>query len=142
MKCIPDFPKVAPNNTTWKFFRRYSAYTFVTCGFIFATWVTDSSNLADDWYTRPDFKQKAAMVKEPTHIDDAAYQQMLQHNYSKYKIQHQNKSSSLYRLFFARDADWSNDKKSLYQNRDPSQNYNTNRGEFPTLTHDYSEHLH
>lgn len=120
MRFLPDFPKVHPNATTWKYFRRYAAGTFILCGYTFATYVTDTTNMRDDWYTRPDFKPKPAMVKDNTSFDDVVYQQMLQHNYDQFKLHNSSKDSTLYRLLWARDADWSNDKKSLYKNRVPA----------------------
>jgi hypothetical protein len=38
-------------------------------GYTFASYMTDSSPLANDWYTRPDFKPFPAMVLNQTSHD-------------------------------------------------------------------------
>ena len=44
-----------------------------------ATYMSDNSKLRNSWYTRPDFKQKAAMVKDESMIyDEAALKQLYQ----------------------------------------------------------------
>ena len=46
-------------------------------GFTFARLYTDDSPMKNQYYTRPDLKPKAAMVKESTEYDPVVYQQML-----------------------------------------------------------------
>jgi hypothetical protein len=74
---IHDWPNVNPMRTTWKYFRRYSALTCMVAGCVVANKFTDDSALYNQYYTRPDLKPKAAMVKESTDYDSVAYQQML-----------------------------------------------------------------
>jgi len=55
-------------------------------GFTLARYMVDDAPLNDQFYTRPDFKPKAAMVNDTSmYYDDEAYQQLLQQNYRKYK---------------------------------------------------------
>ena len=75
---VHDWPNVNPTRTTWKFFRRYSGCTMIVAGYIFARTYTDDSPMKNEYYTRPDLKQKAAMVKEGTSYDPVVYKQMLQ----------------------------------------------------------------
>jgi hypothetical protein len=61
---IHDHPNTSPNRTTLKFFKRYSMATMFVCGFAFAKYMTPWSTMQNGWYTRPDLKPKAAMIKE------------------------------------------------------------------------------
>lgn len=140
---IHDWPNVNPMRTTWKYFRRYSALTMMVVGATYANKYTDDSNMKNQYYTRPDLKQKAAMVKEGTDYDPVVYQQMLQQNYTQYKsnkLGEDKKKSSWYRLFKPLDADFET-KANLYDGRDASKNfYAKNGGGFPTYHHDYADH--
>lgn len=75
---VHDWPNVNPTRTTWRFFRRYSLLTCCITGTLFARYFTDDSALKNQWYSRPDLKPKAAMVKEDTSYDPVVYKQMLQ----------------------------------------------------------------
>ena len=74
---VHDFPNVAPYRTTLRFFRRYAFYTCFICGNALAFYMTDRTRFRNSWYTRPDLKAKAAMVKDDPNFDDVAYQQLL-----------------------------------------------------------------
>ena len=74
---VHDFPNVHPMRTTWRFFRRWSLATCALSGYTFARYMGNESTMANQWYTRPDLKQKAAMVKDDSY-DDAVYQQLLE----------------------------------------------------------------
>lgn len=115
----------------------------MVAGCIVANKFTDDSALSNQYYTRPDLKPKAAMVKESTDYDSVAYQQMLQQNYTQYKTNkagEDKKKSPWYRLFRPLDADYET-KVNLYDGRDPSKNFYAKKGGgFPTYHHDYSDH--
>ena len=49
----------------------------MVCGSMVANKYTDDSNIKNQYYTRPDLKPKAAMVKEGTDYDPVVYKQML-----------------------------------------------------------------
>lgn len=70
---VHDWPNVNPTRTTWKYFRRYSALTCMVVGCCVANKFTDDSALKNQYYTRPDLKPKAAMVKQPTDYDPVVY---------------------------------------------------------------------
>ena len=140
---VHDWPNVNPTRTTWKYFRRYSLLTMIVAGTCCARTFTDDSPLKNQYYTRPDLKPKAAMVKESHDYDPVAYKQLLQQNYSKYKTNKAGedyKKSGWFRLFRPLDADYET-KVNLYDGREASTNfYAANGGGFPTLHHDYSDH--
>lgn len=140
---VHDWPNVNPTRTTWKYFRRYSGLTMMIAGTCFARQYTDDSGLKNQYYTRPDLKPKAAMVKEGTDYDPVVYQQMLQQNYHQYKTNKMGediKKNSWYRLFKPLDADYET-KVNLYANREGSRNFYSGKGGgFPTYHHDYADH--
>lgn len=71
-------PNTHPSRTTHKFFRKYSLITMFCGGFALARYMVDDSPLNDQYYTRPDFKPKAAMVNDhEMEYDSVAYQQLL-----------------------------------------------------------------
>ena len=74
---VQDYPNVHPTRTTWRFFRRYSMATCFVTGYAFAKYMGNENTMSNQWYTRPDLKQKAAMVKSDDVYDDAVYQQVL-----------------------------------------------------------------
>lgn len=136
-KFVPSFPNVNPNRTTNKFFRRYSICTSLFCGFFFAKYMTDDSGLKNNWYTRPDLKPKAAMVHENFTYDETALKQLMAQNYG----QGEERKSFFKRFFNPRTANFET-KVDLYGGRDYSQNfYAKDGGKFPTLTHDYQDHI-
>jgi len=136
---VHDFPNVHASRTTWRFFRRYGLGTMFLAGFVFARKMTDTTPLNNRWYTRPDLKPKAAMVKDNTAYDDVAYKQMLESAYIKHKKTDTLKRSSIYRLLFPNHADFT-PKENLWVGRELHNNYNPATGEFPTLNHDYNDH--
>ena len=72
---VPDHPDVHPMRTTHKFFRRYSLLTMAIGGFMLARYKVSDAPLNDQYYTRPDFKPKAAMVKDQSmYYDEEVYQ--------------------------------------------------------------------
>ena len=92
--------------------------------------MVDESRLKNSWYTRPDLKPKAAMVKNDPNFDEVAYEQMLQKNYRSYRNQkyaEEKKKSSWYRFFRPLDANYET-KTNLYVGRDKTQNYNDKLG--------------
>lgn len=140
---VHDWPNVNPMRTTFKYFRRYSALTMMVGGAAMANAYTDDSALKNQYYTRPDLKPKAAMVKEGTTYDPVVYQQMLQQNYVQYKTNkngEDKKKGSWFRFFRPLDADFET-KVNLYDGRDSSTNFYAGKGGgFPTYHHDYSDH--
>ena len=50
----------------------------IAFGYMFARTYTDDSGMNNQYYSRPDLKPKAAMVKEGTGYDPVVYKQMMQ----------------------------------------------------------------
>lgn len=61
---VEEWPVVEATRTVRKFFRRYAYGTVFVSGFVFATYMTDPGKTKNKDYNRPDFKPKAAMVKD------------------------------------------------------------------------------
>lgn len=61
---IHNWPNTHPMRSTWRMFRRYAVYTLVAGGTLFAQQWHTRSYMRNDFYTRPDFAPKAAMVKD------------------------------------------------------------------------------
>lgn len=135
---IHNWPNVYPNRTTFRFFRRYALGTMFVGSFLFAYRMSDMSIYNNQWYTRPDLKQKPAMVDETYVYDKEVYDQLLRNTYSKYRHD-EIKKSTWYRMLWPAQADWNT--KASYSDRNKVQNYNNN-GQFPTFHHDYSDHLY
>jgi hypothetical protein len=64
-KLIDEVHEYNPTKAVRKYFRRYAFVTVFCTGTILARYMTDDSRLQNKFYNRPDFKPKAAMVKEP-----------------------------------------------------------------------------
>ena len=78
---IHNWPNVHPMRSTWRMYRRYVAYTLIIGGtFVAQSWHT-RHYMRNDFYSRPDLKPKAAMVKSQNMYDEVAYQQLLEQNY-------------------------------------------------------------
>jgi hypothetical protein len=137
---VDEWPNVHANRTTNRFFRRYAGVSMVLGGFTFASYMADDSRLNNEWYTRPDLKPKAAMVKDDSMYDSEAYQQLLETNYLKHQ-KPDAKKSTLYRWLRPGLADFEV-RGNRFQGREVGQNYNIKTGAFPTLHHDYADHTH
>jgi hypothetical protein len=103
--------------------------------------MTDDSYLNNEFYTRPDFKPKMAMidVEDQTDYDPKAMEQLLDHAYGKYKSE--PKKSALYRLLWPNAADFK-PKTNVWLGTNPDSAYKASSGAFPTLHHDYADHQH
>ena len=75
---VHDWPNVDYARTNRKYFRRYAMITCAITGGLFAKTFTDSNALKNPWYTRPDFKPKAAMVEDDDQTYDAIALKQLQ----------------------------------------------------------------
>ena len=133
-----DHPNLHPSATTNRFFRKYAGLTMIAGGMFVAYHMTDETPLSNEWYTRPDLKPKAAMVKEDSMYDPDAYQQLLETNYGKHR-NHDYKKNTLYRWLRPGLADFEV-KGNKFAGRSPHTNYNKKTGAFPTLQHNYSDH--
>ena len=137
---VEDWPNVTETRQAQRWFRRYAFYTCILGGFAMATYMSDNSKLRNSWYTRPDFKQKAAMVKDESMIyDEAALKQLYQQNYNA-SSGDEKKKGDFYRVFRPLNADY-NTVDNHYAGREHTTNFRAlEAGKFPTLHHDYSDH--
>ena len=78
---VHDHPNIHPNRTTFRAYRRVSFCVMFVCGNVLARHMANWEGLKNSWYTRPDFKPKAAMVSETTDYDSVALKQVLEQNY-------------------------------------------------------------
>lgn len=136
---VDDWPNVQASRTTWKFFKRYAFGTSFVIGTIYAQYKTDDSILNDNWYTRPDFKQKAAMVKESFDYDDNVYQQLLEKNYWSHQRKEWRKGS-FWRFINPNYADFT-PKTNRFVGGTNFTNYNYKTGAFPSPHNTYVDHL-
>ena len=134
-----EYPVVRPNHHAKKFFRRYSIGLTITGGLFAAYFMPDDNKLRNEWYTRPDFKPKAAMVKDESMIyDKQVMTAMKSTNYNE-NAADERKKGSLYRFFRPLNADY-NTVDNNYIGRNGQPNFNPEGGKFPTLTTDYTDH--
>ena len=152
---VEEWPNVDAQRTTRKFFRRYAFGTCFITGFALAKYMTDTGRLRNRDYTRPDFKPKAAMVKDTSSQYDTQALSQLQQAYSGYQdpgivnsttfanhphLDPSNKRKSThYRFFFPLDANYST-QTNPYSGSDPLARFDPVTGSFPTLTNDYADH--
>jgi len=136
---IHNWPNVHPMRSTWRMYRRWVAYTLIVGGTLVAqSWHT-RSYMRNDFYSRPDLKPKAAMVNSQNTYDEIAYQQVLEQNYWRHAAAKDQNKSVLKRLFNPSDADFS-PKSNLYRDRPGHFNFQTETGQFPNFSHNYSDH--
>lgn len=102
--------------------------------------VDPSMKAANGWYNRPDFKPKAAMIKN-VEDDDASLRSMKSASYQKHRnIGNENKGV-LYRYFFTQDADFEL-KENPYRNAHPDDVYNPKTQYLTTYaTSHYRDHV-
>lgn len=141
---IHVYPNMNPMRSTFRQFRRYAFGSSLIAGYLFASYFTSYKGIKNSWYTRPDFKSKAAMVDTHYDYDEVAYLQLIEQNYGRNKKKEMlgEDNSSLFKRFFRpRDANFKVES-NLYAGREQSTNYYAHKnGQFPTLTHDYSDHV-
>lgn len=74
--CVPnpryvdEWPNIHATKTTKRLFRKWSLLTCFVSGFALAQYMTDVGALSNREYQRPDFKPKAAMVKDTSTMYD------------------------------------------------------------------------
>jgi hypothetical protein len=81
---IHDFPNLEPANKSRKLFRRWSLLSAMAMGFIFARYTVNQEQLLNPWYTRPDLKPFAAMVKNEADVTELT---MKNNHYNSYRQQ-------------------------------------------------------
>jgi hypothetical protein len=137
-----DVPNVNPLATAMKRFRVGYYGTRFLGGYALYRLFRDRSALRDDYYTRPDFKPKAAMVPESNYDKraEAQVRQLYSPWYFFFGINYDHKTSWFKRLFNPNDADFT-PKIDLYRPRENAQ-YRHRDGAFPTHLHDYMDHKH
>merc|ERR1739838_1107893 len=73
---LEEYPVVKPAHHARQDFRKYSIAVTLLGGFAFASYMTDNK-IRNEWYSRPDFKPKAAMVNDTSTLyDDKVFAQM------------------------------------------------------------------
>ena len=99
--------------------------------------MTDDTKLKNEWYTRPDFKPKAAMVNDSSmNYDATAMAQLKQQAYASEQSK-EYKKGSWYRIFRPLNADY-NIQDNHYAGRDDLNNVRDSK--FPLLTNDFADH--
>ena len=63
-RLVEEWFEVAPHKTNVKLFKMFSFLTVFTSGYMLANYMTDQGRFLNPDYTRPDFRPKAAMVKD------------------------------------------------------------------------------
>lgn len=135
-RAVEEWPNGHPTRTTSKFFNRYAFGTCFIVGNLFAGYMTDSSRLSNEYYTRPDLKPKAAMVNDQSMLyEDAVLKQMYQANYNTRGDDH--KKSNWYRILRPMDANYDT-LENNYAGR--AEITNVRGGKVPTLNTDYVDH--
>ena len=81
--------------------------TVFVSGFLFAQYMTDTGPTKNMDYQRPDFKPKAAMVKDTSMLYDEKTEQQIKAYYKLRSDPEARKRSTWYRFFFPLDADYS-----------------------------------
>ena len=133
-----EYPVVRPNHAARKWFRRYAFGLTLVGAYCFANYMTDDNKMHNEWYSRPDFKPKAAMVSDSSAMyDDQVYKQM-QGEFHNTASRDESKKSSVYRFFRPLNADYDT-VNNPYAGRTTA-NFNPEGGKFPTLTNDYADH--
>ena len=128
-----------PSRAVQKMFRRGAYGTVFASGFLLAQFMAPWDGFANREYQRPDFKPKAAMVKDTSmHWDDQANEQ-LKKMYKYRSDPEARKRSTLYRFFFPLDADYSVEKNP-WANSDPLSSVNARDGSFPIYSNNYADH--
>ena len=135
---VHDFPRPEPGRVARLTFRFYSVTACLMLGYIFARQVTDYTvRTQNQWYNRPDLKPFPAMVKQPGD-DELTHRTMEQAQYFS-KAGDDFKSSSLFRFFMARDADFEI-KQNPYANRHPEDVWNSATGQYATYHNNFGRH--
>ena len=114
----------------------------LTCfisGVALATYMTDKGAMANREYQRPDFKPKAAMVKDTSGMYDQKSMDQINQLYKVRKDPEGTKKSSLYRFFFPLDANYSTNRNP-WHGADPLNSVNPADGSFPHPTNNYADH--
>lgn len=96
---MEDFFVVEHGYTTRKAFRRWAGVTCLFTGYCLASYMSDPMVFYNRDYTRPDFKPKAAMVKDESMLYDPVAVRQMQVTHHGADPANKGKSS-LYRLFF------------------------------------------
>jgi len=136
---VTQYPNTEPMFAAWKRFRKFSYFTTLTLGAVFAWYRTDLSLLDNNLYNRPDLKPKPAMVKEYYDYEDVHLQQIAQ-QIDRVEPASEAKKGLLRRFFRPTTSDF-NVKVNLYDAKPKEENfYYTNRGKFPNVNHDYQDH--
>ena len=135
-RMVEEWPNGHPTRMANKYFNRYAFGTCFITGNLLAAQMTDTSRLSNEYYTRPDFKPKAAMVNDQSMLyEDSVLKQMYETNYNTKGDDH--KKGSWYRMLFPRDANYDTASNN-YEGR--HEITNNRGGKFPTLDTDYVEH--
>jgi len=126
--------------TTRKAFRRWAGLTMICTGYLMASYMSNPMIFNNRDYTRPDFKPKAAMIKDDSMLHDPTAVRQMQVAYTDVEFDPVNKrKSSLYRLFFPQDANY-DVIENPYSGTDPNASYNPADGSFPTINNSFADH--
>jgi hypothetical protein len=105
---LTDFINLDPSSYAKKRFRRFFIGTCMVGGVFFAFMTTDSRQMRDEWYNRPDLKPFKAMVAQDDLdvTERTAYEAHYQ-SFRNKRWAEEKKNRTWYRLFFPLDADYS-----------------------------------
>jgi len=137
---IHDFPNLEPAHRARKTFRNWSLATTVALGFVFARYTVNQEQVLNPWYTRPDLKPFAAMVKNEADVTEHT---MKLNHYNSYKSKlagEERKRSAWYRYFFTKDADFTV-KGNPYVENNKADVYNPSNNFYNTHTNKFRDHL-
>lgn len=114
--------------------------TCLTGGIMFAFYTTDTRQIKNTWYNRPELKPFPAMVPFD-HMDVTQRTSMEAHlgSYRREKAKQERKKSSWYRLFFPNDADY-NVKENPFAINNKENVYNPNNGYYGSIHNHYRDH--
>ena len=137
-RVVHDFPHSEPGLVARKTFRYYSFMASAALGYMFARYFTDVKGKANnEWFSRPDLKPYAAMVKVPG--DESALHSSMRESQYVGAGESEGKRSPLYRFFMARDADYTI-KENPYQTNHPDDVWDEKKGWYQTYTNNFGQH--
>ena len=136
---VDEHPNVAAGHAAKRAFRRWAFATCCVTGYAVATYMSDKSIVENRDYARPDFKPKAAMVKDQSMTYDPQVLEQLEAHTRGGTTAADKGKSPLYRLFRPQDANW-DVRSNPYSHSDPLASYNPADGSFPTLNNPYADH--
>ena len=108
-------------------------------GYCLAHYMTEHGRFQNRDYARPDFKPKAAMVKDQSMLYDDKVVEQMNSAYKGGEDKMNKGKSPWYRLFRPRDANYET-RKTPYTGQNPAFSFNPKDGTFPVINNTYEDH--